>query len=99
MTAVPGLPQVVIEGPDEYFRTVVGLIKTIRSTDTGEAVLKNIASGSIVRIEEEPDPDACDPESESFVNHRCEVQVAAAVIRFSPLFAKAVRKRPKHCRE
>ncbi len=98
-TLVPGLPQVVVEGPADYFHTVVRLIDLIRHTQTGGAVLENIASGSMIRIEPEPEPAACDPESDSFVNHRCEVLAAAAVIKFSPHFALPARRRPKPCRE
>jgi hypothetical protein len=95
---VPGLPRVIIRGTDDFFGTVIRLIKIIRGTDTGDAVLDNIGEGAI-RIEPEPDPDACDPESAYLLNHRCEVMAAAAVIKFSPLFAKRASRRSGLCRE
>jgi hypothetical protein len=95
---VPGLPRVIIRGTDDFFGTVVKLIDTIRDTETGSALLDNIGDGAI-RIEPEPDPDACDPESASLLNHRCEVMAAAAVIKFSPRFAQRVSQRSGLCRE
>jgi hypothetical protein len=96
---VPRFPRIIVRGTDAYFGTVVRLIDVIGGTKTGGAVLDNIIGGAI-RIEPEPDAEACDPESGSLVNHdRCEVMAAAAVIKFSPRFAKRASRRSGLCRE